>query len=100
MRRTERHPGLRHPVSARLAGGERNPEVRHERAPVVQQDVLGLDVPVDHAVAVGVVQRRGHLRGDAHRVVDGELLLAGEPVAQGLAFDVGHNVEEERVRLA
>ena len=29
--------------------------------PVVQQDVLGLDVAVDHAVAVRVVERVGHL---------------------------------------
>ena len=49
---------------------------------VVQQDVLGLDVAVDHAVAVGVVERVGDLGGDADRVGDGELLLAVQPIAQ------------------
>ena len=34
--------------------------------PSAEQDVLGLDVAVDHAVAVGVVQRVGHLAGDPH----------------------------------
>ena len=50
-----------------------DPEVRDERVPFVQQDVLGLDVAVHDAVAVRVVERVGHLAGDAHRVVDREL---------------------------
>ena len=61
VRRAERHAGLGHPVPAGLAGGERDAEVGHQRAPVVQQDVLRLDVAVDHAVPVGVVERVGHL---------------------------------------
>jgi hypothetical protein len=34
-----------------------------------EQDVLGLDVPVNHAVTVGVVQRVGHLPHDRERLV-------------------------------
>ena len=56
VRRAERHAGLGHAGAARLAGGERDAEVGDERAAVVQQDVLRLDVAVDHAVPMGVVQ--------------------------------------------
>ena len=100
MRRAERHPGLGHPGAAGLARGERDAEVGHQRAAVVQQDVLGLDVAVDHAVPVRVVEGVGHLAGDADRVVHRELLLAVEPVAQRLALDEGHDVEEVAVGLA
>ena len=66
----------------------------------MQQDVLGLDVAVDDAVAVGVVERRGGLGGDAHRVGHGQLLLAADPVADGLALDERHDVIEEAVGVA
>ena len=66
----------------------------------MQQDVLGLDVAVDHALPVGVVERRGHLGGDPDGVGDGELLLAVEPVAQRLAVDERHDVEQVAVGLA
>jgi len=62
--------------------------------------VLRLDVAVDHPVPVGIVQRARHLLGDPDRLRHRELLLAGEPVAQGLPFDIGHDVEEGAVRLA
>ena len=57
VRRAERHAGLGHPAPAGLAGRERDAEVGDQGLAVVQQDVLGLDVAVDHAVAVGVVER-------------------------------------------
>ena len=49
---------------------------------------------------VGVGQRLGGLARDPHGVVDGELLLAVEPVAQRLALDERHHVVEEAARLA
>ena len=48
---------------------ERDPEVRHDRVPVVEQDVRRLDVPVHHAVTVGVVQGVRHGGRDAHALV-------------------------------
>ena len=78
LRETSR--ALRRRREHRLA----DPEVGDERVPVVQHDVLGLDVAVHHAVAVRVVQRVGHLARDAHRVVDGQLARCVEPVAQRL----------------
>jgi hypothetical protein len=61
----------------------------------MQQDVLGLDVPVNHVVTVGVVQRARHLGGDPHRVGDRELLLAGQAVPQRLPLDERHDIEED-----
>ena len=61
---------------------QRDPEVGDQRVPVVQQDVLGLDVAVDDAVPVRVVERVGDLARDAHGLVDRQLRLAVEPVAQ------------------
>ena len=57
---------------------EGDTEVGDERAPVLQQDVLGLDVAVDHALAVRVVQRTRHLPRETHGVADRELSLALE----------------------
>ena len=63
----------------------------------MQQDILRLDVTVDHVVPVGVVESAGHLGGDAHCVGNGELLLAGEPVAQRFSLHKRHDVVEERL---
>ena len=91
----ERHAGLRDPLGARRSGAQRDAEVGDERVPSLEQDVLGLDVAVNHAVAVGVVERPGDLAGDAHRVVHRELLLAGDPVAERLPLDVRHHVVDQ-----
>ena len=86
--------------AAGVGDGERDAEVGDERLAVVQQDVLGLEVAMDDAVAVRVVERAGDRGGDADRFVDRELLLAIEPRAQRLAFDERHHVEEQPVGLA
>ena len=63
----------------------------------MEEDVLGLDVAMDYAVAVGVVEGVGHFGGDPDRLVDAELGFAVELGAEGLALDVGHHVVEEAV---
>ena len=57
-------------------------EVGQHRLALEQEDVLGLDVAVDQAVAMGVFQGGGDLAHDADRLVDRELLFPGEPVSQ------------------
>ena len=96
LRRAEAHAGLSHPACAFApAHRERNAEVGNPGRPIMQEYVLGLDIAVDHAVAVGVVERARHLAGDPDGVRNGELLLAGEPVAEGFAVDERHHVIDE-----
>jgi hypothetical protein len=91
--------GLGHAAATCRADRERDPEVRHHRTTVPQQDVLGLDVPVDHALLVRVGERVGHLARDPHGLFDAELLLAVDPAPERLALDVRHHIVEEAVRL-
>ena len=86
----------------RSARGDRlaDAEVRDERVAFVQQDVLRLDVAVDDAVAVGVVERVGHLDGDRAPRVDRKLALGVEPVAQRLPLHHRHDEVQDRRRLA
>ena len=78
VRRAETQSRFGHAAAGGGAHRERDAEVGHHRAAVVQEDVLRLDVAVDHAVPVRVVQRVSDLAGDAHRFVDAELGFAIE----------------------
>ncbi len=100
LRRAERHPGLRHPGGVGRGHGERDAEVRHQGALVVQQDVLGFDVAVDDPPPVRVIQCAGYLGGQPHRVLERELLLAVQAIAQRLSFDEGHHIPEQAVGFA
>ena len=62
------------------------PKVRDQRLAILQQNVFGLDVPMDHVMAVRVIQRARHGLGDLDGHVDPQLLLAIEFVAQRLPF--------------
>ena len=68
-------------------------EVHHPQLAARQQhDVLGLHVPVDHAVAVGVVQRLQDLGDKVDRLAAGQLAAPlVEVLAQGHAVDVLHH---------
>ncbi len=50
--------------------------------PPRQHDVVGFDVAVDDALAVGIGQRVEQLRQDSDGVLYRELALAREPVAK------------------
>jgi hypothetical protein len=84
-------------LATRFAYPSRDPEIAHHRLPGHQHDVLGFDVAMDDVVAVRIGQRTRYLPSDLRGVVDGELFLAVEPVTQGLAFDIRHDVVEEAV---
>jgi hypothetical protein len=66
----------------------------------VQQNIFGLDVAVDHAVAVRVVDRTRHLARDAHRIDDRELALTVEARPQRLAGNERHCIVEQSVGIA
>src|SRR4030095_2259233 len=65
-----------------------------------QQDILRLDVAMNDALVVGVAQRIRDLSREAQCVIQRELLLPGDPVAQRLAFDEGHDVVRVAIHLA
>lgn len=85
VRRADDGAGVRH---ARVVGGTRNAEVgEHRGAVFAQQDVVGLDVAVDHALALGIAQRRGDLARHAQR--EGQVArraVAGQHRAAGQVF--------------
>ena len=86
-RRPEREPRVGESVGSGAAHGSRDPEVRHQGVAALEEYVLRLDVAVDHAARVRIAQGVRHLARDAERLVERELLLALQPVAQGLPFD-------------
>ena len=100
LRRTKTQPRLRHALAARALHRACNADVGNERAAIVQQNVLGLDVAMDHAVPVRVVQRTRDLTCDAQRVGDGELPLAFQSRAKRLASHQWHHVVQQPVGLA
>ncbi len=61
----------------------------------MQQDILRLDIPVYHIVAMGVVQCCGDRPRDRQNVVDRDLLLAVQTLPERLPFDEGHDIVEE-----
>ena len=66
--------------------------------PALEENVLRLDVAMDDADRVGVLQGVGDLAGNAQRIVERKLALAVEPSAKCLAPHVRHHVVEQRVR--
>ena len=97
-RRADRGAGLGQ-LFAGLGGGLGDPEVGDEGVATGEQDILWFDVAVDDVPFVGVPQGVGDLQRDMNRVVDRELGLAVEPVAQRFPFDERHDVVEQAVGL-
>ena len=63
----------------------------------MQQDVLGLDVAVNDAVAVGVIERIRHIPRNAHRFIHAELRFAVQLGAKRLSLDVRHHIVQESI---
>jgi len=70
------------------------PEIDHERlAAAVEQDVAGLDVPVDQPLAVGVVQRLGNRRHQCRRLPKSRSVVL-DLLGEGGALDELRHHEE------
>ena len=69
LHRADREPGSRQAIPTGFGERERDAEVRDQRLAVVQEDVLGLDVAMDDALPVCVVERAGDLSHDSNRLV-------------------------------
>src|SRR5207253_1505501 len=76
--------GVRQLLRACRHDRARNAEIRDDRLPAGEQDVLWLDVPVHHIVAVGVAQGARHLPGNPHGFLDGQLRFAVQPVEEAV----------------
>ena len=93
--RPDERSRLREPV---LGGGEREAEVHDagsDAAPVLarRHDVLGLDVPVDDAAGVAVVEALGNLDADVENVPETERPVA-EEMPEVRPRQHGHDEEE------
>ncbi len=65
-----------------------------------EQNVFGLDVPMDDALLVGVGNRVPGLTHDRARGFDGHLPIAVHPDPERLAFHEGHDVVEQGLDVA
>ncbi len=81
----------------RVPAARRNPgdaEVAHHRVSLSKQDVLRLDVPVDHPAAMGVGQRVGDLGAQPKDVFQGKGSFGEESRPQRAAFNQGRDEVE------
>ena len=97
--RAEREAGLGDALPAGVADRECDAEVGHQRLAVGEEDVLGLEVAMDDATAVRVVERLRNGDRETHGFVHGQLLLAVEPRAERFTFDERHDVKQQPLRL-
>src|SRR5512141_2562743 len=87
LRSAERKSSLRDTVAACIAHSERDSEIRYDRLARLHQNVLRLEIAVNHPMRVGVVERVCNGDRNADSLVDRKLLLAIETSAKRLAVD-------------
>src|SRR5207247_4134606 len=86
LRRAEGQARFREPRASGGGEGERDAEVRHYGLAVLEQDVLRLDVAVDHAVAMRVIERTGDATGQSEPFLARQVLLSLQAVPRRIAF--------------
>jgi hypothetical protein len=92
----------RHGQRLDLGVGDRlgNAEVRHDRMPSLKEDILRLDVTVDDAAGVSESERISHLTRDPEGILNRQLVLPAESIAEGLALNIWHHVVQEAAGFA
>ena len=93
------HPRLREGLALDHAQRLADAEIRDQRMPVLQHDVLGLDVAVHDSVTVRVVERPRDFGRDAHRLAHREQLRLIQSVAHRAPLDAWHHVVQRTVGL-
>jgi hypothetical protein len=78
---TDDGPGVGQPPAPAGGRGPSDPKVGNDRVALFEQDVLGLDVAVDHPVAVGIVERVGYLAREVDSLGGGEPVVPLEALA-------------------
>jgi hypothetical protein len=78
-----------------------DPEVRHERPTggPLEQDVIGLHIPMDHTAGVGMRQGARHFLEDSRGGGVPQRAAIAHALSQRLAVDVGHHEEHEVLDL-
>jgi hypothetical protein len=91
-RSPQRQSRLGQPVLTYSVHGTGDPEVGQHRLITLEQDILRFDVPVYDTVGVRVLQSTQHLDRNAASVVEGQLLLSEQTLAEGFPLHVRHGV--------
>ena len=98
LRRADHHPLGGQLRRGRIVGRLGDPEVGHEHVSGgIEQDVVGLDIAVDDALAMGVREGVRNLPRNARRVADGQALVALQELAQRRAVHAPHRDVEDLV---
>lgn len=78
----------------------RDTEIGHDGVSLVQEDVLGLDVAMHHAMAMRVVEGVRDISADPRGRVDRQSTFLTETVAQRLATHYRHHEVQDAIGLA
>jgi hypothetical protein len=95
LRCAQRQAGLCDTLPASLAHRERDAKVGHQRLPVGQQHILRLQVAMDHAAPVRVVERLGNRTGQAHRFLNRQRQI--QPVRATACANIAAGVRKPSV---
>ena len=80
MRCAEAEARLGESASTSNPDSQSDSKVRDDGLASLQQHIAGLDVAVNHALAVSIVECLGHIGGNLDSITDRKLMLAVEPV--------------------
>ena len=96
----DRDPGAGEPVAARGRHRSRDAEIEEDRPLRTEDDVLRLHVPVDDAVAVGMVDGIEQVVRQPDGFGEGEAGHSPKLLPQGRTLHVRHDVVDDPVQLA
>ena len=93
-------PVPRQPCFRGFVAADGDAKVREHRFSILEKNVLRLDVAMNDAVAMRVVERARDLLNDAERIAGSEPSVARRSVAQRLAAYSRHHIEQHSARAS